>query len=152
MTADFRSDLESLLADLNAARAGLVSAAHALSDGDLDRARRGGWSVRRVFEHVIHSEWLYARLVYHLRGLSTPDLQPESGSPATVDDAICRLDSSRFALLQAVDGVDEESFYRLGRIGHEEYSVMSVLENAAQHDREHLEQIQAILRSAHGDA
>lgn len=150
MTTDFRSDLESLIADLNSARAGLISTARALSDADLDRARRGGWSVRRVLEHVTQSEWLYARLVYHLRELPAPGLQPEPGSPSTVDDAICRLDSSRFALLQAIDGVDEESFYRLGRVGHEEYSVMSVLENAAQHDREHAEQIRVILGSTEG--
>jgi hypothetical protein len=32
----------------------------------------------------------------------------------------------------------------VGRIGHEEYSVLSVLENAASHDREHARQIRSI--------
>ncbi len=38
-----------------------------------------------------------------------------------------------------------ETFYELKRVGHEEYSVISVLENVANHDREHAEQIRAIV-------
>ena len=42
-------------------------------------------------------------------------------------------------------GVDEETFYRLGAVGHEEYSVLSLLENVALHDREHGPQVREIL-------
>jgi hypothetical protein len=65
-----------------------------------------------------------------------------------VPDILCRLDSSRSALLSALDGVDEERFYQLRHMGHEEYSVLSVLENAAAHDREHAGQTRAIVAAA----
>ena len=45
----------------------------------------------------------------------------------------------------AIDHVKEEDFYRLQTIGHEEYSVLSILENVASHDREHAEQIRKTL-------
>ena len=73
------------------------------------------------------------------RGTARPVCRP------AVADAGRRLDASRRALLAALDGVDEESFYRLRVVGHEEYSVLSVLENAANHDREHGEQVRATL-------
>jgi hypothetical protein len=38
-----------------------------------------------------------------------------------------------------------EKFYEVKPVGHEEYSVLSVLENVAHHDREHADQIRAIL-------
>ena len=38
-----------------------------------------------------------------------------------------------------------ETFYELKRVGHEEYSVVSLLENVASHDQEHAAQIQAII-------
>jgi hypothetical protein len=49
-----------------------------------------------------------------------------------------------------VEGVDEEAFYALRPLNNEEghgqtYSVLSVLENIALHDREHAAQIRAIL-------
>ena len=39
---------------------------------------------------------------------------------------------------------DELDAYRLGRLGHEEYSILSVLEEINQ-EREHAEQIRAIV-------
>lgn len=51
------------------------------------------------------------------------------------------LEGTRNAVLEGVDHVKEEDFYRLQSIGHEEYSVLSILENVAAHDREHAEQI-----------
>ncbi len=147
MTGGFERDLAAARSELDAARQELLGVAEALSDADLDRARRGGWTVRRVLEHVIQSEWLYARLVAHLRELLGAPGETRSGAPASATDALQRLDASRRALLAALEGVDEESFYRLRTVGHEEYSVFSVLENAAHHDREHAEQVRAVLRA-----
>lgn len=141
----FPADLESILGDLTHDRADLVTTVQALADGDLDRARRGGWSVRRVLEHVIQSENLYAVLVTHLRELPVAQRGPVSCAGLPVPEILCQLDSSRGALLSALDGVDEERFYQLRQMGHEEYSVLSVLENAAAHDREHAGQIRATM-------
>ena len=146
MPAEFDRDLTFARQELDAARRELLPVVGALSDADLDRARRGGWAVRRVLEHVIESEWLYASLVAHLRGAPAPG-DVVSGGPSSSAEAAQRLDASRRALLAALDGVDEESFYRLSAVGHEEYSIISVLENTANHDREHAGQVQAILAS-----
>ena len=144
MSDEFDRELTSAREELDAARRELLPVVSALSDGDLDRERRGGWTVRRVLGHVIESEWLYANLVAHLRGAPAPG-DVVSGGPSSAADAAQRLDASRRALLAALDGVDEASFYRLSVVGHEEYSIISVLENTANHDREHAGQIQAIV-------
>ncbi|MCH7719172.1 MAG: DinB family protein [Chloroflexi bacterium] len=144
MSDEFDRELTSAREELDAARRELLPVVSALSDGDLDRERRGGWAVRRVLGHVIESEWLYANLVAHLRGTPAPG-DVVSGGPSSAADAAQRLDASRRALLSALDGVDEASFYRLSVVGHEEYSIISVLENTANHDREHAGQIQAIV-------
>ncbi len=44
-------------------------------------------------------------------------------------------------LSSTVSGVDEMTFYEPQTLGREQYSVVSVLENVASHDHEHLEQI-----------
>ena len=62
-----------------------------------------------------------------------------------IRESFDRLAASHRGLLAALDGVDEASFYRLRSVGHEEYSILSVLENETNHDREHAEQVQAIL-------
>ena len=144
MSEEFERDLSHCKRELDAARAELLGVVTPLKDDDLARGRRGGWTVRRVLEHVIWSEWLYSRLVTHLRGLPVAG-DDVSGAPSSADDAVQRLEGSRKALVAAVDGVDEESFYRLGTIGHEEYSILSILENEINHEREHAEQIGAIV-------
>jgi uncharacterized damage-inducible protein DinB len=149
-TPAFDADLEAALAAITDARAGLISLIQRLDEASLDRARRGGWTVRRIIEHVIESEWLYARGVALLRGLplSQPGDPPQAdcaGRP--IDEIICLLDSSRSALLRALESVTEDEFYDLRRLGREEYSILSILENAANHDREHTEQIASVLRS-----
>ena len=48
--------------------------------------------------------------------------------------------------MAAVEGVDEETFYRLGSAGSQVYSVLSTLENAADHDREHARQIARLVQ------
>ena len=144
MTADFEQELTGAREQLEAAREELLAVVGALNDADLARSRRGGWAVGRVLEHVIQSEWLYAGLVAHLRDWPSPG-DVVTGVPTSVADAVDRLAASHRALLVALDGVDEASFYRLRAIGHEEYSILSVLENESNHDREHAAQVQAIL-------
>ena len=137
----FADDLEAALADLASARADLVSAVQHLSEPDLDRARRGGWPVHRILEHVIQSEWLYAQVAATLSGKPTPERGSTACAGQPADEVLCLLDASRTALLQAIDGVSEDAFYEIKRFGHEEYSVLSLLENAAAHDREHAGQV-----------
>lgn len=148
MSDEFAADLEEIRDDIELARNDLLRVVRELEDGDFDKARRGGWSVRRVLEHVIESEWAYARLAQHLRGQppEQSDLPPHA--PASADEALSMLRASRQAMLASLEGVDEESFYRLSRVGHEEYSVLSLLENLALHDREHGPQVQEILAAA----
>lgn len=98
--------------------------------------------MRRVLQHLIESEWHYARLVARLRGLPAPPSVEERELPASVTEAVRMLTASRRALIAALEDINEASFYRLGTVGREEYSVLSVLENAAHHDREHAQQIQ----------
>ena len=146
MSDEFDRDLATARDSLASAREGLLAVVSALAEDDLTRARRGGWSVRRVLEHVIESEWLYTRLATHLRDLPQPDETPSTEAPS-VAEATRAMGAAREALLAAVAGVDEETFYRLGAVGHEEYSVLSLLENVALHDREHAPQVQEILQA-----
>lgn len=143
MTSEFEQDLQRVREELDAARKELLAAVTSLSDADLDKARRGGWTVRRVLEHVIWSETMYSRVVTHLRGQQPPG-DAFDATPASVADAVERLRASRTALVQALDGVDEEPFYRLAAVGHEEYSILSMIENESMHEHEHAAQIQWI--------
>lgn len=142
MSSDLESDLAALKAEMDAARAELASVVASLSEGDLDCARRGGWPVRRVLEHVIESEWMYAAATAFLNGKPSPASQPSE--IRGVAEIVPKLESGRQALIEALEGIDEERFYAIRKIGHEEYSVLSVLENVANHDREHAAQIRKI--------
>ncbi len=145
MSDDFERDLAKARDDASQAREGLLAVLRDLKDEDLDKERRGGWSVRKVLEHAIHSEVLYGRLARHLRELPQPEGDAVTVPPASVADAISALENSRAALEEAVEGVDEETFYTLRVVGHEEYSVLSLIENVTLHDREHGPQIQNIV-------
>ncbi len=147
MTSEFADDLSRLTAEINEARGEFLLAVNSIADPKLDSARRGGWSVRRVLDHVISSEHIYARLIGHLRQQPITDAPPLS-DPASIGDAKEKLAASRATLLHALAGVDEDSFYNIGKIGHEEYSVMSILENVRSHDHEHGQQLLEILRSS----
>ena len=147
MTGDFEQELTGAREQLEAARQELLTVVGALVDADLARSRRGGWAVARVLEHVIQSEWLYAGLVAHLRDRPSPG-DVVTGLPTSVAYAVDRLAASHRVLLAALDSVDEASFYRLRAVGHEEYSILSVLENGTNHDREHAAQVQAILKAS----
>ena len=147
MSDEFDRDLSKAREDTSQARDGLLAVLRDLKDEDLDKERRGGWSVRKVLEHAIHSEVLYGRLARHLRELPQPEDEAITVPPPTVASAISALENSRAALEAAIDGVDEETFYTLRVVGHEEYSILSLLENVALHDREHAPQIQDIVSS-----
>jgi uncharacterized damage-inducible protein DinB len=141
----FEADLHIALADMTTARAELISAIQSLSADDLERARRGGWPIVRVIEHVIESDYMYAVAATVIREQQVPPRGEMSCAGQPTDEIVCRMESARGALLTSVKDVTEDQFYRLEKLGHEEYSILSVLENAAAHDREHTGQIRSIL-------
>ncbi len=147
MPSEFESDFAELKTDIDASRAELDAAVASLTDSDLDRARRGGWSLRRTIEHVIESEWLYTSLVSHLGSQPVPDRPRTSCDGDTVAEITAKLAACRGALLTSLGGATEDNFYEVQRLGHEEYSILSVLENVANHDREHAEQIKKTVAS-----
>jgi uncharacterized damage-inducible protein DinB len=53
---EFEQDLTENKAAIQAARAELLERLQTLSDDDLLRTRRGGWSVQEVLRHVIDSD------------------------------------------------------------------------------------------------
>lgn len=141
--SDFESDRAALLSDLEKSRAELSSVVSRLTSDDLSSARRGSWSVSKVLEHVLHSERLYAQLISMFSGVG---YTAEPGAaPSTAAEALAALEATRRVLLEGVNHVKEEDFYRLQTVGHDEYSVLSILENDAAHDREHAEQIRKTL-------
>ena len=138
---EFERDLTEIKTAMQTARAELIERLRSLSDDDLRRTRRGGWSVQEVLRHVIDAEISYGRVIGHLRSRSVQIPDASDGDVATVSAVVAALDRSRSALGTAVEGVDEDAFYEIKNLGSTEYSVMSVLENVADHDHEHLGQI-----------
>jgi len=55
MSDEFGRDLSKALEDISKARVDLLAVLGELNDEDLDKVRRGGWPVRKVLEHAIHS-------------------------------------------------------------------------------------------------
>jgi uncharacterized damage-inducible protein DinB len=143
--SDFEQHLSEVTANLDRARGELLAVLSDLKDEDLDRARRGGWTVGKVLGHIIGSEWHYAQLAASLRGKEASPPPPQQGGGVSL--MAKALSGSRDALLASVHGVSEDDFYRLGHVGREEYSIVSVLENVEQHDIEHLGQIKSIRAS-----
>ena len=143
--SDFEDERTTLLKDLAESRAGLISVCERLQATDLEQARRGSWAVSKILHHVLRSERLYTQLISVFSG--KPTNVPETAQFASAADAKSALDNSRDAFLSAVQEVSEDDFFRLQTIGHEEYSVLSILENNASHDREHAEQIRKTLGS-----
>jgi uncharacterized damage-inducible protein DinB len=144
--SEFEVDKKQLLEDLAESRAELLATVETLQPADLGRARRGSWPIARILEHVLHSERLYTQLTSTFSGKpsSVKDADEFASGPA----AVVALDASRQAFLDAVGEVREDDFYRLQTIGHEEYSVLSILENNAAHDREHAEQLRKTVAEA----
>jgi len=142
--SNFDSDKETLLRDLAESRATLSATLENLTPDDFGRARRGSWPVSRILDHVLHSERLYTQLISVFNGKPVT-AAAENVAPATASVALATLSTSRGGLLNAAAQVQEKDFYDLRTIGHEEYSALSVLENAAAHDREHADQIRKTL-------
>ena len=102
-----------------------------------------------MLEHIIHSEKLYAQATAYLCGDEVSG-RPETASSGSLAEARTMLLDARKELLRVLEGLDTdprayETFYELKRVGHEEYSVISLLENVASHDREHAAQSRAIV-------
>lgn len=134
--------LSAALDDMRDARERLLVLIDALPAGAFDRAPAGGWSARRVLQHVIESEHTYAKLLAHMCGRTAPDAAGDDPpDPAT---ARAMLAATGASVLAMVEGIDDGTLYRLVRLGHEEYSPLSVLQNIASHDRDHEAQIAAI--------
>ena len=146
MSNEFDSDLRQLRSELSASRAELLGVIESVADSDLDRARRGGWTIARVLEHVIQSESMYTAAIAAIVGGSASSPQG-GGPPGSQAEAVRQLLSTREALESALTSATEENFNHLQRFGHDEYSVASVLENVANHDREHAAQIRRTLAS-----
>jgi uncharacterized damage-inducible protein DinB len=149
MTCTYHADLASSQQTIEASRRELLAAVDSVGRADIDRARKGGWTVRRVLEHVIVSERLYAQAVAYLCGAQASGA-PTKPSPGSASEARTMLLDSRKSLLAGLEALEldpraYETFYEVKKVGHEEYSVLSVLENVANHDREHAEQIRTIL-------
>ncbi len=141
--SQFESDKADLMQELGEARSEFEAVVKNLSPKDLGRARRGSWPVSRILEHVRDSERIYTQLISVFNG--HPAVAVQNGDLNTADVVVSSLDATRAGLLDAVSTVEEKDFYRLQKIGHEEYSVLSILENVASHDREHAEQIRKTL-------
>lgn len=138
---EFRRDLEENLGAIKRAREELLTEVRPLTSEDLQRVRRGGWSVQEVLRHVIDAEVAYAKVLGYLRGTPT-DIENASEDDVVSGSAAAEaLERVRNTTLRLVEGVDEATFYELRALGKEQYSIVSVLENVASHDHEHLEQI-----------
>jgi phosphinothricin acetyltransferase len=140
------TDLQRALDDMAAAREGLLAMLRPLPPTGMDRSRPGGWTVGKVLHHLIDSEAIYAKLLAHQCGKQQPEILVRD--PADGADAAGQLDHTREAVLAMVDGIDDETLYRLAAVGREEYSPLSVLQNVALHDREHLQQIAELAAEA----
>lgn len=138
---EFEQDLTENRTAIQASRAELIDRLRTLRDDDLRRTRRGGWSVQEVLRHVIDSEIAYARVIGVLRAQPAQIADASEEDVATVAAVIAALERYRAALTSAIEGVDEDAFYEVKSLGTTQYSVMSVLENVADHDHEHLGQI-----------
>ncbi|MEX2227414.1 MAG: DinB family protein [Dehalococcoidia bacterium] len=145
---EFKSDLAENLRAVEVARTALLEQLRTLQPDDLRSTRRGGWSVQEVLRHVIDAEVSYTKVIGYLRSspVDLPNATDEDvASPKAAEAALAR---ARERLLALIQGVDEPTFYDLRALGKEQYSVVSVLENVASHDHEHLEQITKTLASA----
>jgi len=140
------ADLAAAMQDMRRDRHRLLAAVRPLTAAEMLLDSRGGWSIARVLEHVIWSESAYAKMLAHQCGKSTRDLdvsRPDDGATAAA-----QLAATRAAVEAAVDGVQDHTLYLLVQFGHEEFSALSLLQNIALHDREHVEQIVTLIGAA----
>jgi hypothetical protein len=148
MSDGFENDLKRALTTAGTAHSQLLAVLAELSSADLELSLRGGWTIRRVLEHLIQSYAGELSIVQRIRGLES-QASGEEPLPGfqTPGEVARRLDDDFRSLSAAINGVDEEAFYRLVPPGRNEYSVLSLLENIADHDAEHAEQIKTISKS-----
>ena len=146
-------DMHRAVAELQAARDALLRGLRPLEAPDFAHARPGGWSIGRVAKHLVDADVMYAKLLAFQTKREATDL-PE-GAPEDGPSAADMLTRTQTAMLRLIDGIDGDTLYRMIAVGHEEYSPLSLLENIAMHDGEHLAQIEALLRDGRdgrGDA
>ncbi len=105
MTCPYHSEFASSQEAIRLARGELLRVLDSLSRADFDRARRGGWPVRKVLEHVIHSEQLYSQATAYLCGAQAPE-RGETGPPGSAAEARTKLLDSRRALLSALEELE----------------------------------------------
>jgi hypothetical protein len=121
-------------ADLRDAREGLLGVASRLSAGDSGVSRPGGWDAAACCcTHRVGSDLREAHGAHDGRRAA---------------DAASMLASTRAAILDAVEGVDADTLYSMTKVGHEEYSPLSLLENIASHERDHGAQIAELVVGA----
>lgn len=142
------ADLQRAREEMSAARRQLLALVTRMDAEDMRRSRPGGWTAGRVLHHLIESERIYGRLLAHLRSLPQPDLAAEE--PRDGADAAAALTDARAAIEALTNDIDADTLYALRRFGHEEYSALSILENIAAHDRDHLAQLRELVSPAPG--
>src|SRR2546423_14217021 len=104
-------DLRRVLRDIEASRRSLLSVVTPLTREDLGYARRGGWTIERILQHIIESEQMYAKLLAHQCGKSAPELPSGPGSDGA--EATARLAETRASVMAMIDGIDEETLFTL---------------------------------------
>lgn len=139
--SEFERELNENLDAMERVRAELLHAVGTLGGDDLARVRRGSWSVQEVLRHVIDSEVAYAKVIGFLRSTTTDLANASEDDVVSGPAAVAALERVRAVTLDLLNGVDEATFYELRALGKEQYSIVSVLENVASHDHEHLGQI-----------
>src|SRR5688572_13414308 len=121
MNDNFSVDLAKAKDRCLEARRSLLELLSRLSDADLAISRRGGWTVRQTLEHVLESDNYYIDGISRLRQLNSQGRPKLLGFDSITDVAV-RLEVFAAHLEQALAGIDEESFYKLERLGHQDYS------------------------------
>ena len=146
MESDFETELAEATSAMTAARAAFADFIGGLEDADLERGRRGHWTVAQVLEHVFQSDEHYYRTILQLREASPSQSDAFATTPSTASQWAEALRAACDAIVQASEGVDEATFYRLGGHPRQQYSVLSVIENVTLHDHEHSAQIAQAVR------
>jgi uncharacterized damage-inducible protein DinB len=102
ITLGLDEDRSAAQRDVADAREELLTALNEVTADDFERSRHGGWSLGRVVQHIIQSEWHYAHLVRQLRERPPVPLPQLPGAPTTGDEAVRELAASRQSLLDAL--------------------------------------------------
>lgn len=104
----FDADFDACLAGLHEARGRLLQDVRRLDGHALVQRRRGGWSVGEVLRHLADSEASYAQAVGLLRSRDVAIASASDDDVASTGAIVLTLERTRRALLDAIDGVDED--------------------------------------------